>query len=367
VFLTPLRWLWDEWPDYLKEGPDTARTIPTIDSGEFFKYGLGATTGIGAPSDNRPQQWWHNAVLRVYNEWYKWPEDPDATTWDTDGNIAVPLSHAWSRTRGTVTPSDSDDYTVAAATEFDVRNLAEVQARFRSAMERDVLSYNRYMELVSEMFNADGSREVDQVPIQLVDEEVGVNPRDLPATDGASLGQWQSLFDFSLDHQERAIVAPEHCILTYMLTIRFPPIIDMRHPLCSPRLDWAEQVGDPEILGSMPPQPVDRRDLTMADTAGSFGSLPAGWQWRSGHDVIGARIDNRNSFPYMDQPTTLAQTRDATRIKDAFRSQSLGDYVCDLYVSERSHSPIGNALESYFSGMTGSGANAEFPKQGKMK
>ena len=29
VFMTPLRWLWPEFPDYLKEGPDTAIVPPT--------------------------------------------------------------------------------------------------------------------------------------------------------------------------------------------------------------------------------------------------------------------------------------------------------------------------------------------------
>ena len=28
VFMTPLRWLWPEFPDYLKEGEDTIKTPP---------------------------------------------------------------------------------------------------------------------------------------------------------------------------------------------------------------------------------------------------------------------------------------------------------------------------------------------------
>jgi len=362
VFLTPLRWLSSNWPTILQEGPDTAETLPTITTNNFAAYGVGSASTI-TPIDF--PRFWQDSCLRVYNEWYKWPEDADATTWSSDGNVAVPLSHTWSRLRDQVTPDDTSDYEVASATEFDVRDLAEVQGRFRSAMKRDVLSYNRYMELVKEAWGADGSREVDQVPMLIDSVEVGVNPREIPATDGASLGQWQSYFDFEVDHMVDGITAPEHCVLTYMLLVRFPPIIEGVHPMTVTDNDWQTLVGDTDILAQTAPVSVRRKDVTLTSSTTALGSLPAGWQWRSGHDVIGSRVDLRDSFPYMLEPTTTAQCRDATRIQDAFRSQSLGDYVIDLYVSEDSKSRLNSSMESYYSGMTGSRSDAEFPKGGK--
>jgi len=362
VFMTPLRWLWDGWPDYLKEGPSGATSPPTTSISDLARYGVGAGS-IGAQA---VPEFWKDSVLRVYNEWYKWPEDADATTWGADGEIAVPLQHVWNRARYTATPSSADDYTLASATDFDIRDLAALQARFVSSMERDVLSYNRYMELVSEMYNASGSREVDQVPIMVDQVEVGVRPRELPATDGASLGQWQSIFDFDVDHQIKKVVCPEHCILTYMMTVRFAPIIEGRAPLTHPPATWQEYVGDPEMLGAMQPVELLLDEVAGTTATTSLGYVPAGWQWRSGHDVVGDRVDVRDSFPYMNFPTSAANAKDATRIKPAFRSQSLGDYMVDMYISERTRSPINSALESYFSGLTGSGSKAEFPKQGKM-
>jgi hypothetical protein len=361
VFMTPVRWLWEGWPQYLKDGPSGATAPPTISLPNFAALGVGAAD----PSSVLPR-FWRDSLLRVYNEWYKWPEDADATTWDDDGLVAVPLQHVWNRARYDASPGDVDDYELPSATEFDVRDLAALQARFRSSVERDVLSYNRYMELVSEMYNADGSREVDQVPMMIDQVEVGVRPRELPATDGASLGQWQSIFDFDIDHQLKGVVCPEHCIITYMLTVRFAPIIESRAPLAAVQPSWAETVGDPEMLQAMQPQPLTIGQITMGSSGTQLGYVPAGWQWRSGHDVIGSRIDVRDSFPYMDVPTSQANAKDATRVKPAFRSSSLGDYVVDLYVSERTRSPINSALESYFSGMAGEGSKAEFPKQGKM-
>mgnify|MGYP000529240858 CR=1 FL=1 len=364
VFSTPLRWLWSGFPDYLKDGPAGVATPPLIGSLQSLDS-LGIGSYAATPLADVPE-FWRDAYLRVYNEWYKWPEDADATTVNDDGNTAVPLQHVWNRGRYTVDPSDAADYTVSSGTDFDVRNLAAIQARFRSAMERDVLSYNRYMELVREMYGADGSREVDQVPRMVDQIEVGVTPREMPATDGASLGQWQSLVDFDIDHQLSNVVCPEHCVLTYMLTVRFAPIIEGRAPLSRLPDTWAEFVGDPEMLASMAPVDLEQRDVCTTFSSTTLGFVPAGWHWRGGHDVVGQAVDVRDSFPYMDIPTSATNAKDATRIKPAFRSQSLGDYMADVYVSEKTRSPIGGSLESYFSGMSGSGDKAEFPKQGKM-
>lgn len=361
VFQTPIRWLWSEWPDYIKEGPDTSRTVPLASQDDLGRYGIGGSgTALSFP------KWFEDAYLRVYNEWYKWPEDADNTSVGADGNKAVPLQHAWNRCRYNVDPNDAGDYNVGSATEFDVRSLAYTQARFKAAMERDVLSYNRYMELINEMYGADGDREVDQVPRMVDQIDLTVGPREIPATDGASLGQWQSLFDFGVDHQIRGVTCPEHCILTYMLVVRFAPIIEGRNPLASARYTWEDIVGDPTILQSKSPSAVQIRDIAANESTTELGYLPAGWQWRSGFDVIGDRVDTRQSFPYMNSPSTQTGAKDATNIKDAFRSDALGDYVVDVSISEESRNPISSALESYFAGMDGHGSNAEIPKQGKM-
>ena len=363
TFMTPLRWLFPNFPDYLKEGPDSATSIPTVSRRDWAQYGIGHEDATARAMYAH----WENSVLRIYNEWYKWPEDADATVWDADGNKAVPMSAPFSRIRDTIDPADSDDYTLASATNFDVRDLAQTQGKFKSAMKRDVLSFNRYMELVQEAWGGDASREVDQVPMLIDMQEVGVNPREIPATDGASLGQWQSFFDFEVDHSIDGVTAPEHCILTYMLLVRFPPIIEGIHPLARDAAhSWAEFVGDPDILAHSKPDQVESRDIHLGGASSALGYLPAGWQWRAGHDVVGNRVDVLDSFPYMNSPTTTAHCRDATRVKDAFRSATLGDYVVDLYFTENSRNRINTSMESYFVGMQGGGNDAEFPKSGKM-
>lgn len=363
MFMTPVRWLWDEWPNYIKEGPSTALTPPLVQGQDMSSIGVGAYS----PDQTSCQRFWFDAVTRVYNEWYIWPEDPDVATWPQDGHKAVPLQHVWNRCRYQATPSETGDYLVQApADSFSVADLAHTQARYRSAMDREVMSYNRYMELLKDMYGADGSREVDQVPIMIDQVEVGVNPRDMPATDAAGLGEWQSIFDFGIDHTCKGISFPEHVIVTYALVVRFAPLIEARHPLAIDNLTWWEQVADYDVMQHSQPQTVMGREFMANESTTDFGYLPAGWQWRAGHDVIGKRIDTRDSFPYMLNPTTQQNAKDASRIKQAFRSQSLGDYMVDCYFHENIKSPINTAKESYMLGDEGARDNAEFPDQGKM-
>ena len=368
TFMTPLRWLWSGWPEWV-ESRGTVGSIPGL-SGEpnMAKFGIGATNS--AIITQGCHQFWQDALLRIYNEWYKWPEDADSTTWNDDGEIAVPLSKNWSKARYSASPGGSSDLNVSTAgNNFDVRELARVQGAFRSAMKTDVLSFGRWMELVKQTWKGDGSREVDQVPIMLDQVEVGVNPRDMPATDGASLGQWQSIYDFNVNHGIRGVTAPEHCIVSTMLVVRFASITEGRHPLAY-TTDRTAMIADPEELATLKPQEVFLGDVFMTDSSTSIGYLPAGWQWRSDHDVIGSRIDAADSFPYMNAPTTQAECKDATRIKDAFRSSRLGDYVADIYFTETSKQPVGTAMDSYMSGMMDhtrnmGNTNAEFPHGGK--
>ena len=154
VFLTPLRWLWSGFPQWVKDGPTGATAVPTMNAQDFAKYGIGSYDSVVA--NTSMPQFFRDAPVRIYNEWYRWPEDSDIADIPTHGPIAVPLSKAWSRARYDATPDASADYEIdVSGSTMDVRTLAEVEAKFRSAMKRDVLSYQRWMELVNETWRGD--------------------------------------------------------------------------------------------------------------------------------------------------------------------------------------------------------------------
>jgi len=205
------------------------------------------------------------------------------------------------------------------------------------------------------MFDADGFREVDQVPILIDKQETGVDPRDIAATDAAGLGNWMSLYDFKVQHRVGSITAPEHCILSYFLVIRFASVTeDDVNPLAIAHTappSYIDLVGDPELLAASPPSSVRVNQLFNNNSTNILGTLPAGWQYRAGWNNVGQRVDIANNFPiYGDAPTSAANCRDASRINPAFRTTALGDFMIDLYFNEPSWCDTPGAMASYMAG-----------------
>lgn len=367
VFMTPIRWLDDNWVDYLKAGRNGSVSLATQSI-------VPNNIGLGGQTRRSLQRFWVEAPFRVFNEWYKWPEfndmnnDPASPNDQVgqDGFPAINLEHSWTRTRTRPDPVASESYEISNNSNIDVRKIAEIQQAYKAAMQREVLANSRYIEMLREAWNADPTREVDQVPIKIMEDSVGVNPRSFPAQDGPSLGQWASLYDFNVNFPFE-VTAPEHCIITYMLTVRFAPITEEVHPLANANLTYDEMVGDPDLLSVLPPQRVYMRDVFDTDSTQDIGYLPAGWQWRAGNNQVGNRIDDRNSFPYLELPANLANAKDATRRIPAFRSSALGDYRVDLYASEKSFSAIPKAETSLLQRMGDGASDAAYPKTGKVK
>lgn len=370
VFIQPVRWHVSGWDNIIKAGPETfALPATTLNETDWAKLGIGAGNGA---TGARYMDFYEDCPLQIYNSWYKWPEIADTTSWPEHGPPAVPLSAVWSRGRLNTDADQTAEHEIdVSGSVMDVRDLAQKQAQFTSAIKRDVTSFGRSMEIHKQLWGADGSREIEKVPMMVDQVEVGVNPRDMPATDGPSLGTWQSMFDFNVDHTIRGITAPEHCVLTYILTVRFAPVIEMCMPLATDQVDWYELMGDPDVLASAAPVPAEIREFIQGTSTTTIGNLPKGWQWRCGHDVIGKTVGLLDNFPLMEQPTDFATSKDATRRKDAFWGVEKDDYVAEIYFTEDSIQPIGDSRDSYFSGMADDmqkgigGHNDEFPYGGK--
>jgi len=358
VFMTPLRWLWEDWPQFVKDGPTSALVPPTFSSGRPVDLGIGGNPNLPIYT------WYRDAYLRVYNEWFKWLESADATAVEVDGNKAVPLSSPSSRSRVTGDPDDITEARVASATVLDVRELAQRQAEFKAAIDRDVISAERYGPVLQGMFGADGSKEVDQVPMKIDSTETGIDPREMAATDGPSLGQWHSIYDFGVSHDVGSITAPEHCILSFFIVVRFATIYeDDTDPLAvsASGHTWAELVGHDDMLANTPPVDVVNRQLFGTSSTASLGTLPAGWEWRTGVNLVGTRVDVRDAFPLLlDSPSNFDAAKDATRTANAFTSTALGDYMADLYINCPSYAPTAEAIQSWKLGANSGKKGREF-------
>ena len=328
-FAQPLRWLYSDISDLVREGPNSTKRPP--------KAAIGHQCGVGQVS--MAYRFFRDAIIKIYNEHYKWPEANDVTTWPVNGHPLVPLPMPWNRLRDSDVDDDDDTVIDASSSEVDVREIAEMTATFQNAITNDFLSFDRFLEIMRSRYGAKGSIEVDQVPMHINHIELGVRPHDYPATDGASLGQFASLYDFYVDYDAGVFTAPEHFVLTWILSLRFASISESDSNYQAIGRDWHSIAMDPKVLAAQRLQPVQRRDLFGNSAAQTVdGYLPAGWQAKTEWNHVGDRIDARNSFPFYRD---LSQkTRDASQITNSFRSTSLRDYVAQLYCHQMSMLPL---------------------------
>ena len=182
------------------------------------------------------------------------------------------------------------------------------------------LSFDRWKELLRQRYHTSGSSEIDKVPFHIGDFEVSVNPRQIPAMDGPSRGQWQSLFDFKVDVNAQPFSANEHFVLTYVMVVRFAPVTENDCNYLALATDWKTLAADPGLMAAEPLVPVRIKDLQFAVSTTAAGYLPFGWQWRTRWNRVGRKVDNRSSFPFMQDVATssAANRRDATKVNDAF-------------------------------------------------
>lgn len=363
AFAAPLRWYWDEWTDYLQEGISTAKTVPTltgwgVDPKQTTNLGIGRVTSDFA-------KWYAQHPINVWNEWYRWPEDakenvdtPNSAFFAFHGKPVVNLPSAATRLH-TQPTFDGSEYTQASVSNFNVRDLAKVQSRLGQAAKRDWTSQTRYKAFMKDIFGAQGSNEVDKVPIRLQKgAELSVMPKDMYATDGPSLGEIMSINNFQVSHRWNNFVAQEHMIVCYVMVLRFAPIFaEGVAPGIYPGDTPYEIIqGDKNLIETLPPTDVKSREIENG-TGSVIGYLPAGWQYREGFNHVDHHIAALQNFPIFDgHPMTAAGHRDATHVGAAFRSAALRHWFADLDFNVEVESMVPTAGESIIAGAHGTSA-----------
>lgn len=374
AFASPLRHYWSDFPHYLQEGADTAKTIPistVVPSTQSSGMGLGTL-------DSSVSKWFIQHPQNVWNEWYRHDDDSrvdvSAATqsfFAQNGKICVNLPSAITRLRTSgVFPMDR---TVASTTSFDVRELAYRQAKF----EQEALSSwstgwstgsgaptesHRYKAFMKEILHSNvKNNEVDKVPIRLMKgANLKVKPFDQYASDGASLGEQMSISNFQVDHKWGDFMADEHMVVCYVMLLRFAPVTDSGvSPHAYPNdMNYYIHQGDPNVIANSIPTPVKSREVESGDGS-VIGYLPAGWQHREGFHHVDDTIKNLNNFPLMNNSQHFpASYRDASNINSGeggtpFRSLALRHYFCDLDFDLSVNSKIPQAGESIMSGGSG--------------
>lgn len=359
AFAAPLRWYWDDFTDFIQEGLSTAHVVPTVD----WTADPISTTELGLGEITQPIARWYAAhPANVHNEWYRWPEDaktsvtaPIASFQFANGPKCVNLPSAATRMHDAPV-MDATETDVPSATVLDVRDLEKIQARLNQAAVSDWSSQDRYQPFMRDVFGANGTNEVDKIPIRLKSgATLSVMPRDMYATDGASLGEIMSINNFQVNHKWGGFKAPEHMIVSYHMLLRFAPIFaqGVAPGIYPADVNYAMHQAGPNTIETYPPVAVKSREINMGDGT-VVGYLPHGWQYREGYNHVDRDIRNLANFPvFSGMPQTAAGYRDPTFVEAAFRSLALRHWFADLDFKCNVDSYLGEAGKSIVVGSGG--------------
>lgn len=354
AFAAPLRWYQSDWPEYVQEGVSTAKTVATLSGAPWTTdYGKTQTMGIGRIT-NDFAKFFAQHPINIWNEWYRWHEDakesvssPSITFFQDQGKPCVNLASAPTRVHTNAPSFDTIEKDVSSVSSFDVRDLEQIQARFAQAAKEDWTGGDRYQAFMRMNFGTEGSREVDQVPIRLNSgARLSVQPRDMYATDGASLGELMSINNFQVNHTWGDFVAPEHMVVAYVMVLRFAPVFSAGvNPMAYPGdMHYNTWQGEPHAMSGDRPVQIKARQIEDGGS-GNLGYLPAHWECREGYNHVDHTIKNLGNFPLLDTSlSTAAAHRDASNIEPAFRSTALRHWFADLDfdISVRSRIPSAN-------------------------
>jgi len=358
ICVAPTRWYDDAVDNMYKEGPATSATITaSASTASWNSLGLGWMV-------QAPPRWHQRHFNSVYNWHLKWPEDAEVTEdylWDADirnyGPTAVNLEDLTTRMMDAdlVVPSEYEFETEASGSreKFDIRSLAKFSAEFRDMTDREWRSVDRYNETLQELYNARGDRgETEQIPTVIADIRETLRAEEIWATDAGNLGSQSGVQQGNVDYElPFEYVAPEQMIISYWFTVRLPPVWARGHnPWTNfASWDWAEHVGDPNVLANMTPQ-ERQAQYYSGNSASLVGFEAAGQMHRTGWSSVDAAIANRNSYLFFQGvPTTTDDFRKHQDVSHAFNS-SIGDGIFSLRVDQMNRNNVPLPFASIMAG-----------------
>lgn len=360
ITVAPMRWYEPNIVEMVKD-PNSVLTFTDSANGTLTWDSL----GLGFLSET-PPRFFHRNWMSVYNWHLKWPEDTERGV-DTlplndserlYGPQAVNLESLQTRMLDadllTATDYEYETEASGAREKFDIRLLSQFQAKFRDLREREWLANDRYNEALKDIYNAIGDRgETEQIPIVLDTIQQTLQAEEVWATDAGNLGSQAGVMQGSIEYEmDYEFPAPEHCIISYWMTLRLPPIYARGH---SPWLNhdswtWPERVGDPNQLANMPPQQRQAR-YYVGNSVANVGFEPAGQMYRAGWGSVDALLLNRGTYlMFNDLPTTAAQLRYHPDVTHAFIGQITGDGLFSIGIAHNGMSNIGLPMASVMAG-----------------
>lgn len=356
LFAAPVRWYepYFEQLIRLKQGAASSYSMLAL---QFFAQNPDCL-GLGR-IEAMPMVWraWVDFIDAIYNFWFKWPAHADSLqqVWKTSADICQYgrpvvnddsvltrlLDSTLADERNSTQPFD----VASGRVDVDVLQLALRSVLYSRDID-EILGGKRYREIHSQLFRGmKGSAEVEKHPMLIDQHDQYMSGDDVFGTGSDNLGSRGGVMDFQVSHRCPAFKADEeHMLLSLCLYSKLRPTYHDHHDyFADPRgMSWDVMLGDGQSVTKRGLVDVNKEEVVNSQTTGTIrlGSLPAGWQWRSGFDHVGRGIVSNGAFLLMAPSDDRVMH---PNVGNAFTSRVFGDAFAHLKIGARSTgSPIGS-------------------------
>lgn len=294
-FFVPHRHLYgsDTWKDLLKEGVDAVNPLITINTGVAIDplvasapYLCINNTGLELPLHTvAGYNFIYQRYFAVPNtntngtdaqggfenlDYFPAPGDADEENLRLYGKLCARLPHilngATPVDNGTTADGDAldleydgaDTLVPVVVSDFDIRDLADIQSRLRSETEKHLFGAF-YHDLMDRKFGTKVTRDADQMPELLFHEQIAVSGHDVNGTDDARLGTFVGKTIGRVGFSMPRKAFNEHGQVWIMVLCRYPLIHCFeKHPIThgnGASFSYDELIAEAERVAAIAPIP----------------------------------------------------------------------------------------------------------------
>lgn len=339
AFYVPHRHIYGAiWEDFIKEGYDEDETFTVTNgsvTGQPCDY-LGQGYLLGAIPE-----WLAVGYNNIWNRYFRVPTDAASllsTTVLTDdaggdsrafGRECAWLPSIWNT--GVKELIVADDYQATiASSKLDLQQLARIQGRYQSQIERQWFG-TRYADVLKSTWGGSAGTDADERPTLIMRKTSYLSGYDVDGTADANLGEFSGKAHSTADLSFPPRYFPEGGALWVMALIRFPMVsaTERNYLVLKTNPTYGEISGDPHVISKEPPVALQPDQFFLNGNSTDLGLFPFGQHYRMHQSTIHSLYGALNGYCfYSGTPTTENRGWyvDSANFNAVFQTTQLGHW-----------------------------------------
>lgn len=253
--------------------------------------------------------------------------------------------------------TETDNYEVPVTTVMDIRDLALVQARYRTQAETAWFT-QFYEDVMKNKWGTEINKDVDARPEYLGRSTQFMSGTEINGTDDATLGSavGKTMDRISFNMPRKAFM--EHGNLWVLIVPRYPLVhVNEQHALLAdPTPDRVLLQGDPTLWAQMQPVEYDPGPWLAGGsnyTPGPFFLQPYGQEYRFQNNYVAPEFNEIPGYPFSKaNPSDFYEwyyyTNDEYR--DTFQTSQISQWSANLRIAARRYSMLPGVKSSILAG-----------------